>query len=196
MKTLGHVSVYSAPDPKIARLAELAYNLWWSWNPDAQALYEDIDPELWKQVNHNPVKFLRLVSQGRLDAAASDPSYLARYEAVMRAFDAYMNPEPGSTWYARHYPDQGEPHDRLLLRRVRPAREPAHLLRRPGHPGRRSLQDRQRPGPAVRRRRLPLSAGLLPAAHRRRRPPAGDLREARLRRGACAAGARTPRASR
>ncbi len=106
MKTLGHVAVYSAPDPKIARLHELAYNMWWSWNPEAQALYEDIDPQVWKRVNHNPVKFLRLVSQGPLDAAASDPSYLARYEEVMRAFDAYMNPEPGSTWYARHYPDQ------------------------------------------------------------------------------------------
>ncbi len=107
MKTLGHVAVYSAPDPKIVRLTELAYNMWWSWNPDAQALYEDIDPDLWKQTNHNPVKFLRLVSQGRLDIAAADPAYLARYEGVLRSFDAYMNPAPDSTWYARHYPNRG-----------------------------------------------------------------------------------------
>ncbi len=106
MKTLGHVAVYSTPDPRIERLTELAYNLWWSWNADAQALYADIDPALWKRVNHNPIKFLRLVSQGRLDAAASDPAYLARYEAVMSGFDAYMNPEPGSTWFERHYPQR------------------------------------------------------------------------------------------
>ena len=47
----------------VAPLRDLAFNLWWSWNPAAQALYHEIDPELWKRVNHNPVKFLRLVSQ-------------------------------------------------------------------------------------------------------------------------------------
>lgn len=105
MKTIGHVAVYSTPSPQIARLGELAYNLWWSWNPAAQSLYEDLDPLLWKQVNHNPVKFLRRVSQRRLDWAASDEFFLRRYGEVMRAFDAYMNPEPGMTWHAKHYPE-------------------------------------------------------------------------------------------
>lgn len=111
MKTLGHIAVYPAPDPKIARLSDLAYNLWWGWNPDAQALYEQIDPALWKKVNHNPVKFLRLVSQGRLDRAAADADYLARYAAVMAKFDAYMNPAPGTTWYAQACAGQD---DRLI----------------------------------------------------------------------------------
>ena len=52
------------PRPRIARLSELAYNLWWSWNPVAQALYRGYRlPTCGTQVNHNPVKFLRLVSQ-------------------------------------------------------------------------------------------------------------------------------------
>lgn len=111
MKSLGVISVYPTPDAKIARLTELAYNLWWSWHPAAQALYEEIDPELWKRVNHNPVKFLRLVSQRRLDRAAADSAYLARYRAVMDAFDDYMFPPNGTTWYARNHPDLG---DRLI----------------------------------------------------------------------------------
>ena len=41
MNTLGHIAVYPRPRPEIARLTELAYNLWWSWNPAAQALYEE-----------------------------------------------------------------------------------------------------------------------------------------------------------
>ena len=49
------------------------------------------------------MKFLRLVSQGRLDWAAADEQYLNRYREVMSAFDAYMHPEPDSTWYARHH---------------------------------------------------------------------------------------------
>lgn len=109
MKTLGHIAVYSTPDSKIARLGELAYNLWWSWTPEAQVLYRDIDPDLWKRVNHNPVKFLRLVSQGRLDWAASDEQYLARYRQVMDAFDAYMHPEPGGTWHTRNLPGTEDP---------------------------------------------------------------------------------------
>lgn len=105
MKTLGHVAVYSAPDKKIARLTELAHNLWWSWNPVAQTLYQALDPELWTRVNHNPVRFLRLVSQCRLDQAARNPEYLVRYDKVMAAFDAYVQPEPGRTWYAREHGD-------------------------------------------------------------------------------------------
>ena len=105
MKTLGHVAVYPAPDKQIARLSELAHNLWWVWHPEAQALYGEVDPELWDRVNHNPVKFLRQVSQRKLAQAASDPGYLARYAAVMAAFDAYMQPGPRHTWYAREHGD-------------------------------------------------------------------------------------------
>ncbi len=105
MKTLGHVAVYPAPDKQIARLSELAHNLWWVWHPEAQTLYREVDPELWDRVNHNPVKFLRQVSQRKLDQAASDPGYLARYAAVMAAFDAYMQPGPRHTWYAREHGD-------------------------------------------------------------------------------------------
>ena len=65
---------------------------------------------LWAEVNHNPVKFLRLVSQRKLDAAAADPAYVARYQAVMAAFDAYMDPAT-VTWYARTHGDKA---DRLI----------------------------------------------------------------------------------
>ena len=106
---LGQVTVYPTPDPRIQRLVELAYNLWWSWHPEAQALYQEIDPGLWKEVNHNPVKFLRRIDQHKLDRAADDRAYVARYEAVIAAFDAYMH--PASTWWGRTYP---ELHDELM----------------------------------------------------------------------------------
>jgi glycogen phosphorylase len=106
MNILGQVTVFPTPDLRIARLTELAYNLWWSWHWEAQALYEDIDADLWHKVNHNPVRFLRLVSQQKLDAAAADPGYITRYGAVMTAFDAYMH--PNSTWWQRNYPERRE----------------------------------------------------------------------------------------
>ncbi|HEX9116883.1 MAG TPA: alpha-glucan family phosphorylase, partial [Anaerolineae bacterium] len=100
---MGQVTVFPTPDARIARLTELAYNLWWSWHPEAQSLFREIDPELWRQVNHNPVKFLRRVSQQKLDRVANDAAYLARYGAVLASFDAYMHPD--TTWWARTYPE-------------------------------------------------------------------------------------------
>ncbi|MEZ4618738.1 MAG: DUF3417 domain-containing protein [Caldilineaceae bacterium] len=57
MKTIGRVSVFPKLPTAIARLQELAYNLWWSWEPDAQ-LFATIDLDLWDATNRNPVKFL------------------------------------------------------------------------------------------------------------------------------------------
>ena len=106
MNVLGRLSIFPRIPEPLSRLPELAYNLWWCWNVDAQALFGDIDPGLWERVTHNPVKFQREVSQQKLDAAAADPAYLARYQAVMARFDAYMN--PSETWFSRHYPDLAE----------------------------------------------------------------------------------------
>ncbi len=86
---------------RIQRLLELAYNLWWSWHPEASALYQKIDDDLWEEVYHNPVKFLREVRQSALDNAAKDADFLRAYHAVLADFDAYQVFD--KTWYARQY---------------------------------------------------------------------------------------------
>lgn len=103
MNVLGRVSVFPLIPEPLKRLTELANNLWWSWDHEAQTLFRDIDPELWERVQHNPVKFNREVAQHKLDAAAADPAYLERFNAVMARFDAYMNPT--ETWFSRHFPE-------------------------------------------------------------------------------------------
>src|SRR6266487_2065637 len=87
---------------RITRLRELAYNLWWSWHPEAQDLYRQIDPVLWEQDYHNPVNFLRDIRQRRLDAAAASETYMQQYDQVMGEFDRYMS--ASDTWFARAYP--------------------------------------------------------------------------------------------
>ena len=104
MRVMGQLTVRPALPSEIARLDELACNLWWSWHPDAQSLYQSIDPSLWEQVNHNPPQFLRQASQRKLELAARDPEYLGRFHAIMAAFDAYMHPQPGTTWCERAHP--------------------------------------------------------------------------------------------
>jgi len=87
---------------RIGRLGEVAYNLWWAWNPDAQRIFSQINRSLWEQVYHNPVLFLRRVERAELNAATNDRYYLDLYDRVMREFDAYMNSE--DTWFRRTYP--------------------------------------------------------------------------------------------
>ena len=57
MKPIGFTPI---PD-RLSRLADIAYNLWWTWHPEAQELFQRIDARLWEDVYHNPVLFLQQV---------------------------------------------------------------------------------------------------------------------------------------
>ena len=107
MNVLGRVAVFPTLPQRISRLYDLAYNLWWSWTPEAQALYADLDPQLWHKVNHNPVRQLAELDPAKLEAAAEDNAYLERFDRVIAAWDAYMNRE--DTWYKLHHADQQRP---------------------------------------------------------------------------------------
>ena len=87
---------------RIERLGGLAYNLWWTWNPDAQRLFSRIDKELWERTYHNPVLFLRQVERARLNAAMNDRYYLEIYDRIFRAYDRYMQAD--DTWFRTSYP--------------------------------------------------------------------------------------------
>ena len=41
-----------------SRLELLSRNLWWSWDEQTRTLFHDIDPELWREVGHNPIMLL------------------------------------------------------------------------------------------------------------------------------------------
>jgi starch phosphorylase len=86
---------------RIRRLGQMVYNLWWTWNPDAQRLFIRIDRDLWERVNHNPVRFLRKVERAKLNAVTQDRYYLDFYDRTFRAFDQYIRAE--DTWYKQNY---------------------------------------------------------------------------------------------
>ena len=86
---------------QLSRLGKLAYNLWWTWRPDAQRLYDWIDPDLWEETYHNPVLFLRKVRRTNLNSVVHDRNYMKHYDQVFTAFDTYM--EAKDTWYLNHH---------------------------------------------------------------------------------------------
>jgi glycogen phosphorylase len=75
---------------RLARLPELAANLLFSWHRPIRALFEDLDPELWKQTKGNPRLMLRCVEQGSLERCAADAAYLERYRQALETLDTYL----------------------------------------------------------------------------------------------------------
>ena len=88
---------------RIEKLGEIANNLWWSWNTEFLKLFKIIDIDLWETVQKNPVKFLRLVSQEKLEQAINNGAFLAAYDDVVEKFENYMNSK--NTWFSKNYPN-------------------------------------------------------------------------------------------
>ena len=93
---------FDLPD-RVDRLGKLAYNLWWTWRPDAQRLFKWIDPYLWEETYHNPVLFLRKVSRMNLNAVTHDRNFMAYYDQIMDDFDQYM--QHSHSWYLDNHND-------------------------------------------------------------------------------------------
>ncbi|MBX3139522.1 MAG: alpha-glucan family phosphorylase [Trueperaceae bacterium] len=90
MNILGRLTLLPRLPEPLARLEELAHDLYWSWRSDARRVFRRLDVGLWEACGHNPVAMLRDIAQERLDAAALDPDFLAEYTAVMARYDAYL----------------------------------------------------------------------------------------------------------
>ncbi len=93
--------------PNLARLREMAYNLYWSWNYDVIDLFRRLGGELWGASGHNPVKMLGMISQERLDQAANDDAFLAHLDEVWRRYERYMTWR--NTWYSKLLPEAPRP---------------------------------------------------------------------------------------
>jgi glycogen phosphorylase len=89
--------------PRLAGLVDLAYNLWWSWHPEARILFKQLNQLAWKASIHNPVKMLRDTPQEYFLAAEQDEEYMRRYDIIMNRFRRYMNTTSG--WFREEYPE-------------------------------------------------------------------------------------------
>ena len=87
--------------PRLARLSELAGNLWYSFDRPTRALFARLHPALWDAVGHNPKAMLKRLDEARLAAAAADRVFLNNFNRVLSAFDTYMKEpvaKPGAGW--------------------------------------------------------------------------------------------------
>ncbi|MFT5493396.1 MAG: starch phosphorylase [Limisphaerales bacterium] len=80
----------------IAGLNRLARNLWWTWNQEAQELFQELSPRSWQNLYHNAVAVLHEVSDYELRMRLLDAGFVNRVETVLAKFEAYLNEE--NTW--------------------------------------------------------------------------------------------------
>lgn len=103
MYIFNRITVMPELPKRIGDLDKIANNLWWSWNTEFLKLFKMIDIDLWERVERNPIKFLKQVSQDRLEFVTKDSNFLKQYDKIKQDFDGYMLNK--NTWFSKKYPN-------------------------------------------------------------------------------------------
>ena len=90
-RTTYRIEVNPQVPPALARLEELANDLWYSWDSPTRSLFSRLHPALWHATGHSPKALLKRVDQRRLLSAAEDPVFLSAYHRVLSIYDSYHN---------------------------------------------------------------------------------------------------------
>lgn len=75
---------------RIARLNDLAANLWFSWHRPTRHLFDLLDRDLWWRTGRNPRVFLRCIDQSVLEMAATNDTFLGAYRRALAEHDSYL----------------------------------------------------------------------------------------------------------
>lgn len=82
------------------KLTGLANNLWWSWHPEVANVFAEIDPQLWTQLDHNPLLLLKEFTPDRLEKRAKELVLHSRVNWAFRRWHEYM--QSSNTWGGTH----------------------------------------------------------------------------------------------
>ncbi|MGP4031243.1 alpha-glucan family phosphorylase [Pseudarthrobacter sp. 1C304] len=96
MKAIRRFTVRTVLPEPIRPLARLATNLRWSWHLPTRQLFEGLNPKVWADSSHDPVRFLGLVSREELQRLAADQDVVRRVHAAADDLDRYLE-QP--RWY-------------------------------------------------------------------------------------------------
>ena len=87
----------------LSYLETLAYNLYWSWDHNSKALFRRLEPDLWEDLQRNPVKLLGLISQERLAELSKNNGFISYLQRVKANFENYMKRK---TWFQEQHSDK------------------------------------------------------------------------------------------
>ena len=72
------------------KLESIAINLWWSWDPEARALFRRLNPEVYRASDNNPQAALATAKEEVFD----DPAFQDEIDAVYTRYRDYMERDP------------------------------------------------------------------------------------------------------
>ena len=81
-----------------SRLAALARNLRWTWDPQTLALFASIDPLLFDALHRSPLELVAHVPADRLERLGRDPAFVARLTSTEAALQKYLKHRP---WFSK-----------------------------------------------------------------------------------------------
>ncbi|MEQ9379774.1 MAG: alpha-glucan family phosphorylase, partial [Pirellulales bacterium] len=86
--------------PAHERMWNVARNLWWCWDRDGVALFRDLDPVRWRQLDHNPITLLSEISLEQLEERAGQLVLHSRINYAYNRLQEYLKSK--STWASTH----------------------------------------------------------------------------------------------
>ena len=85
------LQVHSVLPEQLLPLKEIVRNLWWTWNEEAKALFEVLDPVAWEESDKNPVTLLQGLTKERGEEIVKDDYLMSRLQIVYSKFNEYMS---------------------------------------------------------------------------------------------------------
>ena len=109
---------------RLAALAALATNIYWTWDRQTQALFAQLEPALWESSGHDPLRLIAGITAARWAELSADPEIAALTDAAAERLAAGHHRATLVPGPAR----QPARTRRLLLARVRAHRDAAAVL--------------------------------------------------------------------
>ncbi|GIX05132.1 MAG: alpha-glucan phosphorylase [Planctomycetaceae bacterium] len=82
------------------KLHALARNYWWSWHPEVMSIFQELNPQRWRQLDHNPVLLLDEYTPEQLEQRGREMVLHSRVNYAYRRWQEYM--QGNDTWGATH----------------------------------------------------------------------------------------------
>jgi alpha-glucan phosphorylases len=71
-------------------LEEISHNLWWVWNEEAKAIFENLDPEEWEKSGKNPVIMMQNLQSDIAENVIKNAEMMQWIQRVYGKFNDYM----------------------------------------------------------------------------------------------------------
>ncbi len=90
----------------LEKLEDLAYNLWFAWNPDVRDLFREMDVDLWRSRGRNPVETLLEITPERLEELANDTVFVGKLRKSWKRLQNYL--EKKDTTFSKNFPKMSD----------------------------------------------------------------------------------------